>query len=53
MYSQMDFGGDKSKAWKDIWGAGQGIGAITEVVPVAELVARLVREYEAAKKRVL
>ncbi|MEE9314282.1 MAG: nitronate monooxygenase family protein [Rhizobiaceae bacterium] len=50
----MDFGGgDKSKAWKDIWGAGQGIGAINEVVPVAELVARLAREYQAAKKRIL
>ncbi len=49
----MDFAGDKTKAWKDIWGAGQGIGAIHEVVSVKELVARLVDEYEAAKKRLL
>ncbi len=49
----MDFGSDKSRAWKDIWGSGQGIGAVKEVVPVAQLVARLVDEYEAAKKRLL
>ncbi|MEL6502895.1 MAG: nitronate monooxygenase family protein [Pseudomonadota bacterium] len=48
----MDFGGDKVKAWKDIWGAGQGVGAVKDVVPAGELVARLVREYEAAKMRV-
>ena len=47
----MDFGGDKSKAWKDIWGSGQGIGAVKSVVPTAELVARLVREYQSAKQR--
>ncbi|MBR28265.1 MAG: nitronate monooxygenase [Rhodobacteraceae bacterium] len=35
----------KPKKWKDIWGAGQGIGPIDEVVPTAELVARLEREY--------
>lgn len=48
---KMDFGaaidGDK-KAWRDIWGCGQGIGAIHAVVPAAELVARLRREYEVA-----
>lgn len=54
--SSMDFGsgGDTSaKAWKDIWGCGQGIGAVKEVLPTAELVARLLREYEAARERVL
>ncbi|MEP1206911.1 MAG: nitronate monooxygenase family protein [Rhizobiaceae bacterium] len=49
----MNFGGDKSKAWKDIWGSGQGIGAVKDVVPVAELVARLVHEYNDAKARLV
>ena len=49
--SAMNFGGDKKKAWKDIWGSGQGIAAIHEVVPVAALVARLADEYEAARRR--
>jgi nitronate monooxygenase len=47
--SQMNFGGAAQKAWKDIWGCGQGIGAVKAVVPTAELVLRLKREYEAAK----
>lgn len=54
--SSMNFGsgGDTSaKAWKDIWGCGQGIGAVKAVVPAAELVARLQREYQAARARVL
>ena len=54
--SSMNFGsgGDTSaKAWKDIWGCGQGIGAVKDVVPTAALVARLQREYEAARERVL
>ncbi len=54
--SSMNFGsgGDTSaKAWKDIWGCGQGIGAVKAVVPTAELVARLQREYQAARARVL
>jgi len=51
--SKMNFGGASTKAWKDIWGCGQGIGAITKVQSTAELVARLRREYEQAKKRVL
>ena len=38
-----------AKAWKDIWGCGQGIGAVGEVTPVAQLVERLAREYSAAK----
>ena len=49
--SAMNFGGSSSKAWKDIWGCGQGIGAIRAVVPAAELVARLGREYRAARER--
>ena len=51
--SAMNFssGHSKPKAWKDIWGSGQGIGAVHEVVPVADLVARLAREYQAARVR--
>ncbi|ALT79852.1 MULTISPECIES: NAD(P)H-dependent flavin oxidoreductase [unclassified Roseateles] len=49
--SKMNFGGDSKKAWKDIWGCGQGIGAIDKVQPAAELVARLVSEYQAARRR--
>jgi nitronate monooxygenase len=48
----MNFGSDRKKPWKDIWGCGQGIGAVTEVVPTAALVARLTREYRAALGRV-
>ncbi len=51
--SKMNFGGDKSKAWKDIWGCGQGIGAIDKVQSTADYVAQLRREYEAAKARLL
>ncbi len=46
--SKMSFGsggGSKSKAWKDIWGSGQGIGAVKDVVDAGEMVARLRREY--------
>ena len=51
--SKMSFGGGASaKAWKDIWGSGQGIGAIRAVVPARELVGRLGREYAAARQRV-
>ncbi|HEV6968089.1 MULTISPECIES: NAD(P)H-dependent flavin oxidoreductase [Roseateles] len=49
--SKMNFGGGAAKAWKDIWGSGQGIGAVRGVVPAAELVARLKREYAAARAR--
>jgi nitronate monooxygenase len=54
--SAMNFGsGDsaKAKAWKDIWGCGQGIGAVDAIVPAAELIARLKREYAAARARLL
>jgi len=40
-----------AKAWRDIWGSGQGIGVIDEVVPTAALVDRLAREYDAARAR--
>ena len=54
--SKMNFGtagGDAraAKAWKDIWGCGQGIGAIKQVMPAAELIARLKREYAEARQR--
>ena len=45
--------GSKAKAWKDIWGCGQGIGAVTEITNTAALVARLRREYDAARSRIL
>ncbi|HET7794641.1 MAG TPA: nitronate monooxygenase family protein [Rhizobacter sp.] len=51
--SKMSFGSEraKPKAWKDIWGSGQGIGAVKKVVPARELVARLSEEYKAARRR--
>jgi nitronate monooxygenase len=51
--SKMSFGSDRKKAWKDIWGCGQGIGAVTEVVSTAALVARLKREYREAQDRLM
>ena len=54
--SKMNFGSggsSKSKAWKDIWGCGQGINAIKAVAPVADFVAQLRTEYDAAKQRIL
>jgi nitronate monooxygenase len=51
--SQMNFGGGAAKAWKEIWGCGQGIGAVKAVVPAADLVARLKHEYDLAKKKCL
>ena len=54
--SKMNFasgeGSNAAKAWKDIWGCGQGIGAIREVVPAADLVARLKREYAEVRSRI-
>jgi nitronate monooxygenase len=47
--STMNFSGGGAKAWRDIWGAGQGVGAISAVVGAGDLVARLAAEYEAAK----
>ncbi|MDD3763492.1 MAG: nitronate monooxygenase family protein [Nevskiales bacterium] len=54
--STMNFGsggGSDKKAWKDIWGCGQGIGAVKAVQPAADVVARLRAEYEAARQRLL
>jgi nitronate monooxygenase len=45
-------GNSPAKAWRDIWGSGQGIGAVSAVTPASELVARLAREYAEAKARV-
>ena len=50
--TKMNFGSTRTKAWKDIWGCGQGIGAIDKIMPTAEYVARLKREYIAARERV-
>jgi nitronate monooxygenase len=53
--SKMSFstgeGSNSAKAWKDIWGCGQGIGAISAVTSTAALVARLRAEYAAARAR--
>ncbi len=45
--SDMDFGNEEisAKAWKDIWGAGQGVGNIDEIMPARDLVLRMEREY--------
>ena len=53
--SAMNFssGSSKPKAWKEIWGSGQGIGAIDKVRPAAEYIAQLKREYEDARARLL
>ena len=53
--SAMNFGSGgntDAKAWKDIWGCGQGIGAVKSVLSAGEYVAKLVSEYEAAKARI-
>ena len=51
--SKMNFGGDiAAKAWKDIWGCGQGIGAIDKVQTAGDYIAQLRREYEEARQRV-
>jgi nitronate monooxygenase len=51
--SKMDFsaGSSRPKAWKEIWGAGQGIGAVKQVDSAAEVVARMTGEYQAARAR--
>jgi nitronate monooxygenase len=49
--SKMNFAGDKSKAWKDIWGCGQGIGAIKQIQSTADFVAGLKTEYAQALAR--
>ena len=47
----FDKGASKAKAWKEIWGSGQGIGAVKKVTPVADLIDRLEREYANARER--
>ena len=49
--STMDFSSDRKKRWKDVWGAGQGIGAVRAVEPAGDVVARWRREYHAARAR--
>jgi len=49
--SKMNFGSTSVKAWKDIWGAGQGVGAIKRVVPAGDLVRRFAEEYALARRR--
>jgi len=52
--SKMNFGtgeGAKAKAWKDIWGAGQGVGAVKSVLPAGKLIERLKGEYQTSRKR--
>jgi nitronate monooxygenase len=50
--SKMSFGSGSAKAWRDIWGAGQGVGLMDDVPTVAELVERLKAEYDAARVRI-
>lgn len=47
-FAARDEGGRQVKAWRDVWGSGQGIGAIHEIVPTAELVERFARQYAEA-----
>ena len=52
----MDFGSGgntDAKAWKDIWGSGQGIGAVKTTGPAAQYIDKLYDEYQAARARVL
>lgn len=49
--TKMNFASGSTKAWKDIWGSGQGIGSVEGVVPAATLIARLKAEYAAARAR--
>jgi nitronate monooxygenase len=49
--SALNFGGGSIKAWRDVWGAGQGVGVIDGVAPTGEVVAQLQNEYLAARQR--
>jgi nitronate monooxygenase len=51
--SQMSFASGGAKLWRDIWGSGQGIGAVDAVVPAAHFIERLAREYQEARDRLL
>ena len=50
--SAMNFGSSDAKAWKDIWGSGQGIGAVNAVLSAADYIDRLQAEYDAARARI-
>ncbi|KQP46165.1 nitronate monooxygenase family protein [Pseudorhodoferax sp. Leaf274] len=50
--SAMNFGSNRVKPWKDVWGCGQGIGAVSAVQPAGQVVARMAREYAAARARI-
>ena len=50
--SAMNFGTNRVKPWKDVWGCGQGIGAVSAVQPAGQVVARMAREYAAARARI-
>jgi nitronate monooxygenase len=47
----LNFGGGNIKAWRDVWGAGQGVGMIDEIGPAQGVVAKLAEEYRAARQR--
>ena len=50
--TKMDFGSETgAKAWKDIWGCGQGIDTVDAVLPTSDLVARYIAQYHAARAR--
>jgi nitronate monooxygenase len=49
--SKMSFGSGSAKAWRDIWGAGQGVGLMDDVPTVGEMVERLTQQYRAARER--
>jgi nitronate monooxygenase len=52
--SALNFSGSDGaaqvKAWKDVWGAGQGVGAVRDILPAADRIARLIEEYDRAKR---
>ncbi len=50
--SSMNFGSTRVKPWKDVWGAGQGVGTIADAPAVADVVERLAQEYAAARARI-
>ena len=50
--SAMNFGGSEAKAWKDIWGSGQGIGSVKSVQSAGDYIDQLIAEYTAAKAKI-
>ena len=46
-------GGSKAKAWRDVWGAGQGVGTISDVASAGEIISRMKREYDAARRELV